>query len=182
MPEEENKPGTGTEGGSGGEEKPGGAKGGNEDPNRLPDDHPVAVALAKANKEAETARLELKSAKDALKKHEDAGKTELEKAQSAAQTAQYEADEAKQRALRMEVAMDKGLTLAQGKRLVGTTKEELEKDAEELLKEFGASANGSGDGKKPPQRKPAERLKTGTGSDESGPENVSDIVAKVRRY
>lgn len=42
------------------------------------------------------------------------------------------------RALRAEVALDKGLTVSQAKRLVGTTKEELEADADELLKDIGA--------------------------------------------
>lgn len=42
------------------------------------------------------------------------------------------------RALRAEVANAKGLTPTQAKRLVGTTKEELEADADELLTDIGA--------------------------------------------
>lgn len=41
------------------------------------------------------------------------------------------------RALRAEVANAKGLTPSQAKRLVGSTREELEADADELLKDIG---------------------------------------------
>ena len=43
-----------------------------------------------------------------------------------------------ERALRAEVANAKGLTPSQAKRLVGSTREELEADADELLKDIGA--------------------------------------------
>lgn len=42
------------------------------------------------------------------------------------------------RAMRAEVANAKGLTPSQAKRLVGTTREELEADADELLADIGA--------------------------------------------
>lgn len=47
------------------------------------------------------------------------------------------------RALKLEIALDKGLTKRQAARLVGTTKEELEEDADALLEEFGGKAKGS---------------------------------------
>lgn len=46
--------------------------------------------------------------------------------------------------LRLEIALDKGLTKRQAARLVGNTREELEEDAEELLKEFGGATKGKG--------------------------------------
>lgn len=45
---------------------------------------------------------------------------------------------AEERALRAEVANAKGLTPSQAKRLVGSTREELEADADELVKDIGA--------------------------------------------
>ena len=48
------------------------------------------------------------------------------------------AREAESRALRAEIANAKGLTPSQAKRLVGSTREELESDADELLKDIGA--------------------------------------------
>jgi hypothetical protein len=59
---------------------------------------------------------------------------------AAAATARAEAErlaqEATRRALVLEVAMDKGLTSAQAARLQGSTKEEMEADADELLALF----------------------------------------------
>jgi hypothetical protein len=49
-----------------------------------------------------------------------------------------QAKDSETRALRAEVANAKGLTSSQAKRLVGSTKEELEADADELLKDIGA--------------------------------------------
>jgi len=49
-----------------------------------------------------------------------------------------QAKESEARALRAEVANAKGLTPTQAKRLVGSTKEELEADADELLADIGA--------------------------------------------
>lgn len=48
-----------------------------------------------------------------------------------------QAKESEDRATRAEVANAKGLTAAQAKRLVGTTREELEADADELLQDIG---------------------------------------------
>jgi hypothetical protein len=49
-----------------------------------------------------------------------------------------QAKESEERALRAEVANAKGLTPTQAKRLVGTTREELEADAADLLADIGA--------------------------------------------
>jgi uncharacterized protein involved in type VI secretion and phage assembly len=49
-----------------------------------------------------------------------------------------QARESESRALRAEVANAKGLTPNQAKRLVGSTREELEADADELLADIGA--------------------------------------------
>lgn len=48
-----------------------------------------------------------------------------------------QARESEARALRAEVANAKGLTASQAKRLVGSSREELEADADELLKDIG---------------------------------------------
>ena len=51
-----------------------------------------------------------------------------------------QAKESEERALRAEVANAKGLTPTQAKRLVGASREELEADADELLKDIGTQA------------------------------------------
>lgn len=89
----------------------------------------VKAALRKANKEAETLRLQ-------LKEFEDRDKTEAQKLIERADAAEKRAAEVEGRALRLEVAAEKGLTPAQAKRLVGSTREELETDADELLTTF----------------------------------------------
>lgn len=49
-----------------------------------------------------------------------------------------QARESEARAMRAEIANAKGLTPSQAKRLVGSTREELEADADELLADIGA--------------------------------------------
>lgn len=89
----------------------------------------VKAALRKANKEAETLRLK-------LQEFVDRDKTEAQKLADRAEAAEKRAVEVEGRALRLEVASEKGLTPAQAKRLVGSTREELESDADELLTTF----------------------------------------------
>jgi hypothetical protein len=102
-------------------------------PTLTPDDITrMQSALKKANKEAETARLRLKEIEDAGKSDTEklTGRvSELEQGLSAAQTA----------AQRFEVAIDKGVPKSLAVRLQGGTREEMEKDADELLKTLGGN-------------------------------------------
>lgn len=106
-------------------------------------------AAAKAAPDA--AELErLRAAAEELEKRRAAEMSETERvqaekaaAEAAAASAKAEAKAATRRALLLEVAFDKGLTPAQAARLQGSTKEELEADAEELLKVFGGSGTDS---------------------------------------
>lgn len=91
------------------------------------------------------------------KELEDASKSEIEKATERLTAAEKRAQEAEIRALRLEVAATKGLTPAQARRLVGSTQEELESDADDLLATFGAKD----DDKSPTPRRPVEKLKPG---------------------
>jgi hypothetical protein len=67
---------------------------------------------------------------------DQASKTEQERLTERLTTAEKRAAELESKALRLEVAAEKGLTTAQAKRLVGATREELEADADELLETF----------------------------------------------
>jgi hypothetical protein len=89
----------------------------------------VKRALQKANKEAETLRLK-------LKEFEDRDKTEAQKLQEERDALKAERDGLYLENLRREVADDKGLTPAQARRLVGTTREELEADADDVIATF----------------------------------------------
>jgi nucleoid DNA-binding protein len=72
---------------------------------------------------------------DDLKKKAEGAKTLEDR------VAEIEANAKKsdERAVRAEIANEKGLTPSQAKRLVGSTREELEADADELLKDIGAT-------------------------------------------
>jgi hypothetical protein len=93
---------------------------------------PGKKALAAEREARKAAEKELAKYRKADQDRADADKTEAEK--RAAADARAEAAEL--RATRSEVAHDKGLTPAQAKRLQGATKEELEADADEILRDF----------------------------------------------
>jgi len=75
-----------------------------------------------------------------LSEIEEASKTEAQKAADRLAAAEKAAAEASSSLARLEVALAKGLTPSQAKRLVGSTREELEADADELLKDIGEAA------------------------------------------
>lgn len=72
---------------------------------------------------------------------EEAQKSEAQKSADRLAQAEADAGSAASRADRAEIALAKGLTLSQAKRLVGTTREELEADADELLKDIGVQTS-----------------------------------------
>lgn len=123
----------------------------------------VKAALKKANEEAKNLRLR-------LKEFEDRDKTEAERISerlSAAEKRALDAD-------RLEIALDKGLTKGQAKRLVGSTREELEADADELLADLGVD-----DEKPATSRRPKERLKPGASNDADPQEDPSKIADRI---
>ncbi len=74
-------------------------------------------------------------------KAQEASKTEVQKAADRAEKAEQELATVRSEADRNAVALAKGLTPTQAKRLVGSTREELEVDADELLKDLKADAS-----------------------------------------
>jgi len=67
------------------------------------------------------------------------------------------------RADRLEIAMEKGLTKAQALRLKGSTREELESDADAYIEEHGLSGEGAAStgGQAPPSQRPQTKPRTG---------------------
>jgi hypothetical protein len=133
-----------------------------------PDDvESLRAALAKANKDAERHRKRNKDLEPLAAKAqelEDRNKTETEKLTERLNAAEKRALDA----ARYEVALDKGLTRSQAKRLIGSTPEELAADADELLSDLGAAD------KPNPTRKPREQLKPGN-SDADAPPDEADV-------
>src|SRR5512142_2042771 len=117
-------------------------------------------------------------AADKLKALEDQNKTEAQKAEDARKAAEADRDSTKAELLRLRVAMKKGLTDAQAKRLVGTTEEELEADADELLSSFRSGDDGDGETSRV-MRRPSEIVKPGTGKPKEPPQDAKSIVDTV---
>lgn len=126
-------------------------------------------------------------------------KSEAQKALEKAEQLEKKLAESDARALKAEVAQAKGLTPGQAKRLSGSTKEELESDADDLLEAFGSKKDPEGgkaegettdDGKtgdgqgqdgggKAPAGRSKEKLTSGAAPDEgddSDPSKVADQV------
>lgn len=145
----------------------------------------LRAQLAKANSEAAERRRK-------LKEFEDRDKTDLQKLQD-------ELDEARKDAaagMRWKVALDKGLTATQAKRLVGETYDELVADADELVADLGLnpeipdetsdeSGDESDDGEMPPPAsRPREDLKSGSGATDlaSAVESTDTAAIGARMY
>lgn len=93
-------------------------------------------ALSRKNEETAKANAEKARSFDAL---EEANKTEQQRLAERAEAAEKELATTRLEAVRTQVALEKGLTPNQAKRLVGSTPEELAADADELLADLGTS-------------------------------------------
>lgn len=101
-------------------------------------DEPGKRALVEERKARKAAEAEVAKYKKAEQDKADADKSEAEKRAAAEQRA----TDAELRALRLEVAAEKGLTPAQAKRLIGATRDELAADADEILAAFAHATPG----------------------------------------
>lgn len=120
-------------------------------------------ALMAERRAARTARQELAAAQARLKELEDASKTEEQRREDSAKELQSENASLKSEndrkdalLLRYEVAAAKGLDLKAASRLQGTTREEIEADAADWIRQWG-----SGSGTQPPQQDPGQGARSG---------------------
>lgn len=140
-------------------------------------------ALEKANKEAETARTQLKAIKplaDKAQALEDASKTELEKLTEQLAAARAEAAEALSARQRLDLALEKapaGLGIEDvrwvANRAQGATPEDLEADLADLFARFAPSST------TPPvngARQPVETLRPGALPSTPAPSLVDQIA------
>lgn len=135
----------------------------------------LKAALAKANDDAKRHRLrnkELEPLAAKAQELEDANRSELEKATARAEAAERERDEATAQSLRAQVAADKGVPAAS---LTGSTKEELEAKADELIAWRDAE-------KKPKPKTPVGQLKSGASGDaeHTGRERAAAALRQLR--
>jgi hypothetical protein len=120
-----------------------------------------------ARKAAEKRAKENEDAARRLAELEDANRSEVDKATTRAQEAEARVAQLEVEALRRDVGADKGLTAAQAKRLIGSTREELEADADELIEAFHSEESSDSTEQPHPSFKPTTRLRPGTGSDDT---------------
>lgn len=169
----------GAAGGSGSDDGSGGTSSDTDDEVDAGEGTDLADQVAKwkalARKHEGNAKSNATAAKR-LRELEDAGKSEIQRASERADTAEKERDDTRAQLLRLEVAGDKGLSLAQAKRLVGSTREELEADADALLKEFGETNGG-------PRTAPATGLRSrsvpGSEPEETDPHKLADKIPRI---
>jgi hypothetical protein len=128
---------------------------------------------ALARKHEDQAKANATAAKR-LRELEDADKSELQKIQERAAELERKAEEAEVRALRAEIAFEKGLPPALAKRLVGKDRSAMETDADELL-----AALAPGDDK---SRGPREKAKPGAvpsaEPEETDPRKLAALVPR----
>lgn len=93
-------------------------------------------ALDAERKLREAADKRATDAENRIKEFEDRDKSDAQKLQEERDAAVAERDFLRTENLRRDVADEKGLTPAHARRLVGTTREELEADADAVLKDF----------------------------------------------
>jgi len=100
--------------------------------------------VKKLRDEAAKHRVGANDAKGELQKFKDAAKTEAERVADAIKEAETRAEKAERELLRIRVATDKNVPAHLASRLVGDTKEELEADADSLLKDVAPAGPGGG--------------------------------------
>lgn len=113
-------------------------------------------------------------------------KTELEKLTDRLTNAEKELEKTRMEALKLDIAAEKGLSKAQAKRLQGTTKEELEADAEDMREAFGIKDKLQGsemDAESTPQDRPARKVRPkeqlNSGAQVPKPESETQDATKI---
>lgn len=151
--------------------------------------------IRKANAEAANLRKRLKDLEPLAakaKELEDASKSDIERAANEAATNLSRAEKAEGELMRLRVALDKGLTETQAKRLIGSTPEELEADADDLLASFRPKNVDTEPEPEPAEparddrrRRPQERLRPGavpdadTEPEETDPRKLAAMIPRT---
>lgn len=138
---------------------------------------------------------ELKAKAEAADKAKESDKGEADKLTEQLTKMQADLDEERRQRRIIEVTQEKGLTPAHVKRLTGSTKEELEASADELLEDFpipaksdGGDDDGKGDsddkgtgkGGEAKSSRPKEALKSGAAPSDTAPADVTPGMGRLR--
>lgn len=146
---------------------------GEEPPEPLGDGGKKALdAERRARREAEK---KLSDLNDQLQALQDKDKTDSQRLTEKLTQLEKDLVSASARADRYEVALEKGLDMVRAKRLTGTTREELEADADELKGWTAAETQ------TPPPGKPAEDLKGGGDPTQEPEPDIRKVVESIPR-
>lgn len=134
------------------------------------------------------AEKEAKDLKARIAELEDKDKGDVERLKGQVATLTQERDDLAAKVPRLEVALEKGLTAAQARRLVGDTKADLETDADDIIATF-KPASDSGDeggdkgGDRPSNSRPIPDLKGGGKPEDKTPveTNPAKLAESVPR-
>ena len=144
------------------------------------DEERAKAKINKANNEAKSLRKRLKDLApqiEELERLKEEGKSDKDKLEERATGAEGRASKAESEAARLRVALKKGLTETQAKRLIGENEEELEADADELLASFRED-----EGRPEPKRRPRERLRPGASPsselEETDPRKLAESIPR----
>lgn len=117
------------------------------------------------------------------KELEDSTKSETQRLSEERDAHRSRAERAEQDLLRLRVALRKGLTETQAKRLVGASEEDLEADADELLASFRPASGDEPPAVEKPAGRPKEKLRPGAVPDaesvELNPQKLADLVPRA---
>lgn len=146
-------------------------------------------ALDSERKARRAAEKRAQDAEAKVKLAEDAEKTEIERLKGQVDEWKSRAEKAEADSLRHAIAAAKGLTLAQARRLVGSTKEELEDDADSMRAELGLKDEPEGSKTEPEGEKkdeegafglPRERMeKTGAANAEDEQPDAAKLADSI---
>lgn len=126
-------------------------------------------------------RREAQEARSRAQEYEDQNKTEAQKLEERAAQAEERAKKSDLDLARLRVALRKGLTETQAKRLIGDTEEDLEADADELLASFKTDDDRPGGDT---SRRPRERLRPGATpssdpDEETDPRKLAELIPRM---
>lgn len=130
-------------------------------------------ALEAERKARRDAEAQLKQIQDELQSIKDRDKSDGEKLAEKLAAAEKRAADAETKALRLEVAAEKGV---KARWLTGSTREELEQAADEYLADHPPAT-----GDKPAPAKPAEDLRGGGNPTEEPDPDIRKVVADIPR-
>lgn len=130
--------------------------------------------------ELKKAASELKDLKDSKKSESEKVAEEITNLKKQLESERDARTKSDAESLRLRVAQGKGLSEAQASRLRGSTKEELEADADELLESFGGTKKDESEEARPgPGGRPKEKLTPGASNDGDATPDYKKIADEI---